>query len=342
MIKIEEVVLDLLANHLFNKNIDSLYLEDLTKEQWEDVYYYTCRHNVTALVFDAVDNLGFRPKNYKRALWVMKVDAIEKHYDKTVEVVDEFRELLSKHNIQMMLIKGLGICRFYPNPRHRTMSDIDIYLYGDHDKAVKILEEELGIKTSCRVKDHHSKMNYKGLLIENHYDFIDTNTYKDTVESEKLLKELAAKGNEPLLHLLFNVYHLASHFAGEVISLRHLLDWYFLWQEYADKVDIDEFYKIVDKAGKRRFCNGLNGVIIRFFGLSSGVFEGYVADEKLEEKMCKNILNPELEIEGKERVLVTFNRFLKNRWKYKLIYPRENVLMVLVKKFVIWLKNLIK
>ena len=289
---------------------------------------------------------------------MVKVDDIQIHYDKAIDVLSLFEEKLSSFGINMMVLKGLGLASLYPHPRNRSFSDIDVYYYDDYDKVKTLLLDKFKIKLKDRVYDHHSSFIYDGIMLENHYDFIDTHAYASHKKFEELLKKLAkeeketklnfkdSKGrdflvNAPgaMLNLLFNLNHLGSHFAGEVISIRHLLDWYFIWKTSIDKVDVNEFYSILSKFHKLKFCNVLNGALIRVFDLDKAMFYGYEENEKLELKMIANIVNPRLNSKNKENFFVTVDRFFTNMWKYKLFYSNETIFGILFKKSYIYINN---
>lgn len=61
----------------------------------------------------------------------------------------------------MMVLKGYGLSKNYPVPNHRPCGDMDIYLFGDQEKADKLIAEELGIKID-NSHHHHTVFQFQG------------------------------------------------------------------------------------------------------------------------------------------------------------------------------------
>lgn len=79
--------------------------------------------------------------------------------------------------------------------------------------------------------EHHTNFNYKGIMVENYYDFIKSQVHRDALAIEAKLKEFVDKkifvctiSDMYLLSVDFNVIflirHLGQHLAGEYITLR--------------------------------------------------------------------------------------------------------------------------
>lgn len=90
----------------------------------------------------------------------------------------------------MMLLKGFGLSQYYPEAKLRTPGDVDVYLFGDWKKADDAVREELGV-TVCKDSEHHTTFVLNGVMVENHYDFVNTRIRKSSKRLEKIIKELA-------------------------------------------------------------------------------------------------------------------------------------------------------
>ncbi len=81
------------------------------------------------------------------------------------------------------------MCFKYPNPAHRPCGDIDIWLYGEQEKGDKLLQKKgIAIDSSHH---HHTVFHVNGVMVENHYDFINIHAHLSsrTLEQE-LLKDV--------------------------------------------------------------------------------------------------------------------------------------------------------
>lgn len=56
--------------------------------------------------------------------------ACEEEYSNQWKIFLQLIQELSEHNIRVLLLKGLGLSKYYPVPSHRPTGDFDIYCYG--------------------------------------------------------------------------------------------------------------------------------------------------------------------------------------------------------------------
>lgn len=91
----------------------------------------------------------------------------------------------------------MGLSTYYPIPSHREGGDIDIFTYSaDHsrksdaeaNRLADRLMEEKGIEVDFEHSEKHSMFYYKGIPIENHKTFINSETYRIAVKMDKLLQ----------------------------------------------------------------------------------------------------------------------------------------------------------
>lgn len=116
--------------------------------------------------------------------------------------------------------------------------------------ADKLITEKLGIQVDNSYH-HHSVFTYKGIMVENHYDFVNVHSHRSNRWIENEFKTLALTRNEeytfdngakllfpsPLLNCLFVARHNAIHFAAEHLNLRQLLDWALFVEERHKDID---------------------------------------------------------------------------------------------------------
>lgn len=91
-------------------------------------------------------------------------------------------------------------------------------------------------------------------MVENHYDFLNIHAHLSNRIIEERLQQLTTQPMEqitiedgenkaiaylpsPDFHALFMLRHSASHFAAERIVIRHLLDWRYFVEKYAEQID---------------------------------------------------------------------------------------------------------
>ena len=311
----------------------------LAPDDWAQLYRISCLHNVVAIIYEALESLPEEqrpPKNIMIKWGVVAMQSVAK-YEVRQKTASQIIDLWSRNGISTMLLKGIGLSLYYPQPSLRTFSDIDVYNFGRTLEADKIAMEQLGVSVSGDVH-HHTTFVYNGVLVENHFDFINTVSHKSNAEYEKILKHQATMGcsvadifgaqvllPSPMFNALFLMRHMAAHFAAERISLRHLLDWSLFLKAESSKIDFSSLDKIYEQFNMILFANAINGICINYLGLNQSTVPTYSCNKELEDKIFDDIVNPRFNTRMPKRGCVKiiswkFERYWANRWKHKLIY----------------------
>jgi len=166
--------------------------------------------------------------------WLQNTGRAEEQYARHREVISELCRVLKDHGIERtLLLKGLGLSRYYPVPNHRPVGDFDIYTYGRSREADGVFRE-MGCKGESDFNQKHSHFEYKGITVENHHHYLDRGRTRNEAEVNDyimalpgdLLTEWGYYVPSPEKHFWFLVCHMQSHFVSpESVTLRHLLDW---------------------------------------------------------------------------------------------------------------------
>lgn len=311
------------------------------RDAWREIYRLSLRQGVLALAWDAVRMLpeGMRPPQDLRLQWAVNVDRIEKLYRRQEAAIAALAGFYREHDIPMMLLKGYGLSLLYPVPEHRPCGDIDIWLYGRQPEADKLVAGKWGIPVDVH-KEHHTTFDVDGIMVENHYDFINTQTHASNARIERLFKQYAAEPGETVsvrgvpvclppvqFNALFLLRHAAVHFAAVDIGLRHVVDWYVFLAHNHDRIDWPELNAAAREAGMMPFVNCLHAICIDYMGLDAGFFPRFAHDAELEERVLNDILTPEFSAEQPSGLLpvVWFKtrRWWANRWKHRMVFDED-------------------
>jgi len=117
---------------------------------------------------------------------------------------------------------------------------------------------------------------------------------------------------------IFLLSHAASHFAGDHITLRHLLDWAFFVDREWQAVDWERVVSWARELGLVRFLGCLNGLCVGQLGLEAGKFPPLERDAALEKRVLEDILRPTFSEKGSGFVF-KLRRLRANRWKRDLV-----------------------
>jgi hypothetical protein len=318
---------------------------NLTSAEWDSLYKLATTQGILAIVYDAVSQLPKeqQPPRHLKLQWALCSENIENRYRKQEKLIAKLAKFYGEHGIKIMLLKGYGLSSYYPKPEHRECGDIDIWLYGEQKKADKLLHEIKGVKID-EDEHHHTTFVIDGIMVENHYDFLNIHAHPSNREIETELKRLSREDKSiemqiddqtiylpsANLNALFNLRHAASHFAAAEINIRHLLDWSLLIQNNSKSIDWQWLYKIAREQNMEKFLNSLNAISIEYFGLEKEALPEFERNRELEQRVLNDIISPEFS-EGMpttgfvKRLMYRYRRWWANRWKHRIVY-REGLL----------------
>lgn len=348
---------------IFDTTAPAINYESLTAEQWQSLYLFSAEQGITAMVWDHLQHLqkqnpallATMPRQLK-IRWALNVEQIESKYERQCSVIEKLATFFAPHNIYMMILKGYGLSLCFPTANHRPCGDIDVWFFTNErlpdgtivrrsaqQQADQLLREKLSVKIN-EDEHHHTVFYIDGVMIENHYDFINIHAHRSNRIIEQNLKSLVQSELEEVavgegkiylpsadFHALFLLRHSAAHFAAEKIGIRHLLDWRYYVEVHNDSIDwkwLDEFSR---KMNMHRFLYAMNALCVDYLGLPKDRSASFDRDKNLEERVLDEILNPEFSDEKPEGAgyirswIFMFNRWWTNRWKHRIVY-RESLI----------------
>ena len=316
-------------------------------------------HNLAALVWNQYQNnpeifqttYGVIPTKTQCFQLALAAEQIETRYAYQKAVISKLAKFFSEHGINMLILKGYGLSLNYPVPNHRPCGDIDIWLFEDcetangsvqrvvaQQRADKLLQEHFGVQID-NDKHHHTVFYLDGVMVENHYDFLNVHAHSSNKIIEQRLLELVQQPCEAVdvdgatvylpaadCHALFLLRHSASHFAAERITLRHLLDWRYFIEKYSHGMDWAGLHEFARKMNMHRFLNAMNAICIDYLGLPSECVPAFDRDAELEKRVWNEILHPEFSEEMPKGAgylkswRFMLRRWWTNRWKHRIVY----------------------
>lgn len=324
-------------------------------EEWKAMADLAVKQSVAGVFFDGVQHLY---QTYEDVLpkedWAREIKGrlfgitmqLEQRNRKQVAVMNKVGSFLKRHGCQMMVMKGQACATMYPNPLHRSIGDIDCYLYNDYEKGNELIRQ-----TGVHVDDSwykHSEFCIEGETFENHQYFVTTRggeRYKRL--NAKLKKEassnLPLKGeanqlnskSNPLgedlggnvhyppvmFNALFLTYHACIHFVSEGLRLKQVLDWVMFVKMHQKDINWTEFHKMCEDFKLNRFLTVMNAIAVNVFGIEQQS-EEMKCNNPFTDKVMNSILFDDDYIfntsEGKwyQRFHIISN-MIKYRWKYR-------------------------
>ncbi|MBE6178020.1 MAG: hypothetical protein E7149_05885 [Rikenellaceae bacterium] len=317
---------------------------------WAALYRLATEQGVLAIAWDGLELLVQRgvlpaeaqPKRMLKLQWAVNVQQIEARYGRQREALEGLAGFYAEHDIRLMLLKGYGLSLSYPHPEHRPCGDLDIWLYGEQQRADQLMRAA-GVPID-EDQHHHTVFTYRGVMVENHYDFLNVHSHRSNRTIEARLQALAAQGSEPVrvveqtIHIpsadfnaLFLLRHAAAHFAAAEIGLRHLIDWAMFLHRDGERVDWTALMRLAEKVNMHRFLMASNYLVKTYLGIDlPDPLAAVTPNQEEAERVLREILTPAFgDAAPRKNILKIWSfkwrRWWANRWKHRMVY-REGLL----------------
>ncbi len=321
---------------------------------WNEVYRLSQAQGVAAIAWDGLQRLtsegliaqGCDIERHVKLQWALAAENTERRYAKQVKTIAQLAKIYDTDGIRMMILKGYGLSKCYPCPEHRSCSDIDIWLFGEQRRGDNYLRKRDNIAIN-EDKHHHTTFTLNGILVENHYDFLNIHSHHSSREIERHLKATAndaiaidIEGSKAYIpnancHALFLLRHAAAHFAAVEIVLRHITDWGLFVKHNHKAIDWQWLRGICREQNMERFLDIMNTIASKICGIDISLMPNTTSHKALEDRVLNDILCPEFNAIKPSRGLIRIvgfklRRWWANRWKHRLVY-REG----LIRSFVV-------
>ena len=313
----EKQFIDLLSNSIRNEVCKKKY----DNVDWNELINLSRKHKIEGLIYSALNKAELlenidedKVKDLKKEVFFTGVTQIS-NMSKLEKVFNEF----SKENVPVIVLKGLVVREYYPQPEQRSMSDADIFVKAkDINKSKKILID-LGYTEIDAEASHHIKYIKSGYpMIELHWhvmkrdgfsdelDLFEDDIWDRTIEVKVKGAKVLSLGYEDLaLHLFI---HMAAHLAASGFGVRQIADLVLLVEKKGHLIDWTLFINKAEEFGFKKFiiimfkiCNILFSMDIpkemavykiddeeMFESLISTIFDGGVYGKK---DMASNFAN---------------------------------------------------
>ena len=313
------------------------------KTDWTQLKVLADEQGLSAIVLDALntgsDQTNTMPLQMKLE-WIGEVlQNYEGRYRQYEKAISSLSSFYHQHGYKMMVLKGYSCSLDWPKPNHRPCGDIDIWQYGDYQKADELLKTEKGIMVDDS-HEHHTVFYWRDFMVENHYDFIDVRHRKSSPQLEAIFKDLGKDDSysvavcgekiylpSPNLHALFLLRHAMEHFASTELTLRQLLDWAFFVEKHGKEVDWKWLMGVIEEFGMSPAFNIFNAICVEDLGFDASIFPQVQFSPFLKERVLNDILSPEFTGDEPKnvipRILFKYRRWKANGWKNEICFKES-------------------
>ena len=295
----------------------------LDKVNWKELFNEAKLQTVFLQVYNQV--MPYLPKA-EASRWET---AAMRVYAQNLEVAMEhgrLHEMLERHKIPYVTIKGISSAKYYSDPLDRVMGDVDFMVDPAQIKETYQLVKGLGyvLHSEKEADDLTREMEFHGQKGSHHVvwelhpemtnlpggvagdairgylaDLIDTAQLYciqdkqeiapgKSMHSEKLIGECMIP--DELHHCLVLLVHTAGHLTREGVGVRHLCDWAAFIHQVSDEVFNERYAKMLRQCGLLRFAQLLTKVCEVYLGMPEKTWSGE-ADPALLEDLIQDIVD---------------------------------------------------
>ena len=291
----EKILLDILANNLFNAGRTVNLNEENLNAVWCEAYAQA----VTLMAFHKSDIAILQSEKcaYIRKKLSQSLANNAKIDFEHVRICN----IMQKADIPCTILKGFASALYYSDALMRSMGDVDFLVDTDNfEKANEILMQN-GYVTSGKNHDVHDIYLGKICRCEMHFQPSGIPHGKAGVKVRKYLDDISEKAETvqtelgaitvpcTFHHGLIILLHMCHHLTGDGLGLRHLCDWAVFINSLGEKKFLETFEKTFKDIGLWEFAKTMTFISCKYLGLK-GMQWAQSADEKLADYILIDII----------------------------------------------------
>lgn len=222
--------------------------EPVSEMEWQSLYELMKGLRLGGIIFTAIESLPkeLLPPRKVMMEWYLHTELIIKKNQLINSEAVRLTQLFAKDGLRTVIMKGPANARLYPDPMRRNTGDIDIWVEGGRDVVISYLRGK-GIKSWSHLDYHHVqlKRNKKGVIVEVHfrpssgnYNPITNHRVQKFLEEELNSSCSAYEGfyvPSKKFDLVMQLAHIQRHFLGGDVSMRQLVDYFYLLQSTTEE-----------------------------------------------------------------------------------------------------------
>ncbi len=259
----EKQFVDILSAGIRGKVADKIY----ENVEWDEVIDLANKHKVEGIIYLALRKSNLVSKVGEKRINLLKQKAAitgigQSRHISGLSIV--FNKIIEE-NIPVIVLKGLVVRDFYPQPDQRTMSDADILVHKDDVEKVKKLLIEMGyiFLEDHKASHHIALVHHKYPVIEVHWNLFKRDGFSNDLEHyERLIWNRAIKVNVGEAEVLSLSYedlalhlcmHMVAHLASTGFGVRQLCDLVLLVEKKGEEIDWNSFIMKARMYGFEKF-----------------------------------------------------------------------------------------
>lgn len=263
MNNIQKQFIDILSSGIRGNAAEKIY----DNVDWNEVIDLANKHKVEGIMYLALRKSNLISKVGEERINLLKQKAAITGITQSNHIsgLSKIFNKINEKNIPIIVLKGLVVRDFYPQPDQRSMNDADILVHKDDVEKVKNLLIEMGyiFLEDHKASHHIALVHARYPMIEVHWNLFKRDGFSNELEHyERLIWKRAIKINvgeaevlslsyeDLVLHLCM---HMASHLAATGFGVRQLCDLVLLVENKGKEIDWNSFIMKARMYGFEKF-----------------------------------------------------------------------------------------
>lgn len=253
---------------------------------WNRIVYLAENQGITYTVAMAIKKSETDcPEDVKNKMIAMLRGGAIKNIIKREGILKLVNKMESE-GIDVIIIKGFDVSRYYANPECRVSSDTDLLInILDETKAVELLKKEGFSVKPRRRTDNHAVATHPGLgMVELHVkllpdvfnlEIFDTLQLENKAINDRVeinFYDLPYYGLCADDSIAFLTYHMMKHLMFSGISLRMIMDIALYFKSNIRNIDKEEYVKLLRKTHYYYTMQLIFGISIKYYGFCENDF----------------------------------------------------------------------
>lgn len=291
----EKVLLDILANNLFNAERRIDLNDGNMTALWCEAYAQA----VMLMVFH-----NYKPEILQSNKYNYIIKKLSQNLANNARIDFEHVRICSimkQAGIPCTILKGFASALYYPDALMRSMGDVDFLVDTDNfEKANEVLKQN-GYLPSGKDHDVHDVYLGKHCRCEMHFQPSGIPQGKAGVKVRKYLADITEKSETvqtelgeitvpcTFHHGLIILLHMCHHLTGDGLGIRHLCDWAVFLNSLGEEKFLETFEKAIKDIGLWDFAKTMTFICVKHLGLPATAWAAD-ADEKLADYILTDII----------------------------------------------------
>ena len=267
----------------FGEKTSSFDFKQLTENEWNALYTECVAQAVPIICFESLNkhSMDIPPAVYNS--WFKRAALSISGSYRVLAVERVLTNLLDKHNIPYVILKGVASAYYYPDPEKRASGDIDFLVADDFFDIASELLTKNGFVKEEKYNDNHISFLFKGISVELHFSIAgipDGSAGKvikeyifDIVERSRTIAPEGFRVPCDSQHGVVILLHMIHHLLSFGLGIRHLCDWScFVSATHNDSFWINELLPVLERAGIKKIAFIITDACVRYLNCPSPIW----------------------------------------------------------------------